>query len=328
MAGTLQAADRALAGKTGDAAPGFQNMLAVVQTCSTSDVAANLSRVRALVARAATELRAQFVCLPECADYVGAEGEPHSLDGPVVAAYGDMARAHRVWLSVGGVHESLGAGRRGLVGVAGEAPAKPAPFQHNTHLVFDDRGALRAVYRKVHLFDAGYDGGWRESDSTRPGDRLVIVRGTPVGAVGLATCYDVRFPSVAQAYALAGADVILFPSAFMVTTGRAHWELLMRARAVEAQCYVAAAAQCGAHHAKRTSYGHSVVVDPFGRVLVDAGEAEREAVHAVRVDRAVLEEVRRAMPMADHIRAADRVLRVTANVVEAEETVASGGVSR
>ena len=279
-----------------------RRVLAVVQLRATRDVGRNVSRARELVRRARTELDAAFVCLPEAADYVG-EGTPGTLDGDAVRGFGEIARDEGVWLSVGGVHE-----------VAAEPNnTSPKKKQFNTHVVFDAAGRIRATYRKVHLFDAAYDGGWRESDSTLAGDKLVVVRNTPVGNVALATCYDMRFPAMFQAYAQAGADVVLLPSAFMVTTGKAHWEVLLRARAIECQVYVAAAAQCGAHNERRTSYGHSLIVDPFGTVLVDLKQGDpetNEAVGGALVDVARLAEVRRAMPMVMHQERARAVVGV------------------
>lgn len=274
-------------------------MLAVVQLRSTHDAARNLARVRELVRRAATEHRAAFVCLPEATDYVGAGGGAPAPIADFERDYGGVARDNGVWLSVG-VHEA--GADRGL--------------SYNSHLLFDARGRLVANYRKVHLFDAAVDGGWRESESTRRGDRLVVVRGTPVGTVGLATCYDMRFPESFVPLVQAGCDVVLLPSAFMVTTGKAHWEVLLRARAIETQTFVVAAAQCGAHNDKRASYGRSMVVGPWGDVLVDLGTEAEEAIGAVAVDAAKLREVRRAMPMAQHQRDAEGVVRVLAERVE------------
>ena len=276
-------------------------MLAVVQMRSTGVVAWNLSRASALVAKAAKEMKAKFVCLPEGCDYLGSEGggQPHVLDegSQLIRAYAEMARTNQVWLSLGGLHEKFNEQGTKLV-------------QLNTHVLLDDRGEVRAQYRKVHLFDALVDGGWCESETTGRGDKLVLVRGTPVGTVGLSTCYDVRFPAMFQAYAQAGADVVLIPSAFMVTTGRAHWEVLMRARAIETQCYVAAAAQCGAHNPKRTSYGHSLIIDPFGKVLVDLGDTEHEGVGVAQVDFDYLRRVRASMPMVHHQAASAHVVGV------------------
>lgn len=143
----------------------------------------------------------------------------------------------------------------------------------NASLVFSPDGELVARYDKVHLFEASLAGGesYREADVYAPGDRLVTVS-TPLGLLGLATCYDVRFPAVFNAYSNVPVDVIAVPAAFTAQTGRAHWHVLLRARAIETQAFVIAAAQVGEHNDGRQTYGHSVVIDPWGSVLLDMEE--------------------------------------------------------
>ena len=145
----------------------------------------------------------------------------------------------------------------------------------NRGFVIDDKGDIRGRYDKIHLFDVDLPTGesWRESASYRAGDRTVVVRGTPVGDLGLAICYDLRFPALFEQLSEAGADVIALPAAFTVPTGQAHWHVLLRARAIEAGLFVVAAAQSGHHEDGRRTFGHSLVVDPWGDVIADGGDS-------------------------------------------------------
>lgn len=264
--------------------------LAVAQLTSTTSQPANLSAVRELAALAAAS-DATMLALPECFDYIGAKGtslriaEP--LSGPRLATYRALAAETGIWLSLGGFHE-LG---------------PDAHRVYNTHVVLDASGAIRAAYRKIHLFDACLPTApMRESDSTAPGDELVVVHGTPVGDVGVSTCYDVRFPGMYAALRAKGAEVILVPAAFHPVTGAAHWHTLVRARAIETQCYVAAAAQVGTHDCGRVSYGHALAVGPWGEVLNDAGPREAPKIYTMDVDLARLKDVRARMPVVEHAR--------------------------
>jgi predicted amidohydrolase len=210
-----------------------------------------------------------------------------------------LTAQHNVWLSLGGFHQR-----------APDEKTDPDQRIRNTHCIVNAHGELVATYDKVHLFDVDYDGGFKESNSTRPGDSLLLVRDTPVGTIGVTTCYDLRFPEVYTALRDAGAQVLLIPSAFMPTTGAAHWEVLLRARAIETQCYVAAAAQCGAHNDKRSSYGHSLLVDPFGAVLCDLGGEDQACVGVCEVDLGLVESVREKMPVMQHRAATNAIVRV------------------
>src|SRR6478609_578159 len=231
-----------------------------VQMRSSGDLAANLATVRELTARAASD-GAKLVALPECFSFLG-RGEGDKLPiaerledgGPIVSALRELATKHGVWMLGGGTPEI----------VPGDAKRT-----WNTAVVVDPRGELVARYRKVHLFDVDIPGGavLRESDATAAGDELVVV--DIAGAkVGLTICYDVRFPELYRALVKdRGAEVLMVPAAFTAHTGAAHWHLLLRARAVEDQAYVVAAAQWGKHNEKRESFGHSLIVDPWGTVL-------------------------------------------------------------
>jgi len=171
----------------------------------------------------------------------------------------------------------------------------------NRGLVIDDKGAVRGHYDKIHLFDVDLPTGesWRESAAYAPGERSVIVR-TPWAALGLSVCYDMRFPDLYRALSNAGATILAVPAAFTVPTGKAHWHVLLRARAIEAGAFVIAAAQWGDHEDGRATYGHSLVVDPWGDVLLDMGEGE--GVGFADLDMARLADVRMQVPALQHRR--------------------------
>jgi deaminated glutathione amidase len=266
--------------------------LGVAQMCAGEDKDLNFSTVSRLVAEAVRQ-HVDLLSLPECFAFIGARpgaardvAEP--LDGPLMARYRRLARENKLWLSLGGFHESRGDDRR----------------TSNTHVIIDDGGEVRAVYRKTHLFDVDLaDGKFFESEFTLAGNELVVCKNTPIGSIGMSICYDLRFPEVYSALRHAGATVILVPSAFMPGTGLAHWEVLLRARAIETQSYVAAAAQCGSHSSYRSSYGHALVVDPWGTVVGDAGPSA-ECVVTVEMDKDLIDGTRSRMPVVSHRRPA------------------------
>jgi len=173
----------------------------------------------------------------------------------------------------------------------------------NTSLLFDPAGTLLASYRKIHLFDVEVPGGLciRESDSISPGEDVVVVD-TALGKIGMSICYDLRFPELYRKMVDLGADIITIPSAFTLTTGKDHWHPLLRARAIETQTYVLAPGQWGTHdkEGKRKSYGHSVIVDPWGVVLADRGEGE--GVCYAEIDLEYMAAVRRSIPVRNHRR--------------------------
>ena len=170
----------------------------------------------------------------------------------------------------------------------------------NRAFVIDGDGRIRGRYDKIHLFDVDLPTGesWRESNVYRGGAATTIVEGTPVGTLGLTICYDLRFPALFSALAEAGADTIAVPAAFTVPTGKAHWHVLLRARAIEAGLFVVAAAQSGRHEDGRETFGHSLVVDPWGEVMFDAGEGAK--VGFCDIDLARIEEVRSRVPALRH----------------------------
>jgi deaminated glutathione amidase len=268
-------------------------VVGAVQMCSRDDLAENLSRVRTLTAEAAAQ-GAQLVVLPECFAFLGrterdklaiAEEIDDAKPGPIVGTLRELATAHGVHIVGGGMPERVPGDERRT---------------YNTALVIAPDGGLVAAYRKVHLFDVDIPGGatLRESDGTAPGTAPLVV---PIGAanVGVSICYDVRFPELYRRMSLEQcANVLLVPAAFTAHTGRAHWHLLLRARAVENQSWVVAAAQWGHHNEKRESFGHTLVVDPWGTVVAEKAEGDGVVVHAL--DGATLVKTRTQMPCLSH----------------------------
>lgn len=177
----------------------------------------------------------------------------------------------------------------------------------NRGFVIDASGEIRARYDKIHLFDVDLPTGesWRESTIYKGGTEAVLVDGTPVGRLGLTICYDLRFPALFARLSEAGADVIAVPAAFTVPTGRAHWHVLLRARAIEAGLFIVAAAQSGDHEDGRQTFGHSLVADPWGDIVLDMGEGS--SVGFAEIDLASITDVRRRVPALNHRREIGRV---------------------
>jgi predicted amidohydrolase len=267
---------------------------AAVQMNSHDDVAANLVAAERLVERAA-RAGADVVVLPEGFSFLGPEKEKarhaERLDderAPMQGAVKEWARRHHVTIVAGGLPE------------ASPDPARP----YNSSVVFGADGQLRAVYRKIHLFDVDLADGTtlRESDGTTPGNEPIV---TEVGGfgVGLTICYDVRFPELFRALVDRGASVLTVPAAFTLHTGRDHWHLLLRARAVESQSWVVAAAQWGVHlrggqPSTRVSFGHSLIVDPWGTVVADCSDGPGFVV--ADLPQAQVDRVRASVPSLRH----------------------------
>ena len=262
--------------------------VAAVQLCSTDDVAANLKIVRELVGEAAAG-GAEFVALPENLAFLRREGLPipcaQGLEGEIVTTLRELARQHGVRILGGTFPEAI----------AGDSRV------YNTSVLVGPDAEIEAVYRKIHLFDVKLGAGadFTESASVAPGEE-VVVAAIPFGGVGLSVCYDLRFPELYREMAARGARLLCVPAAFTRETGKDHWEVLLRARAIENQCFVVAPAQCGQHSPERASYGRSLIVDPWGLVLAQA--ADRPGVIAADCDLEDLERVRRRLPALSHRR--------------------------
>ncbi|CAN8001267.1 unnamed protein product [Ixodes hexagonus] len=274
--------------------------IAVCQVTSTSDKSSNFQTCSDLI-NCAKSKGAQMVFLPEAMDFLAEKkaqayelAEP--LDGPLITKYKNLAKQLSVWLSLGSVHV--------------KDTNKDGNKVCNTHVVINSNGDILETYSKVHMFDVDVPGSRiRESDYTAAGTRIARPVTTPVGKVGLGFltsltldphCYDLRFPEFSLTLAKMGADIITYPSAFTVPTGMAHWEVIMRARAIESQCYVVSAAQVGQHNPKRASYGHALVVDPWGCVVAQCSDTIGIAMAEINLD--LIAKVRQAIPVWNHRR--------------------------
>ena len=225
-------------------------------------------------------------------------------DDPFLAGMRELARELEIWLLLGSlVNDPAGeAGTDPGTDPGTDRGTDPGETRlANRSLLIDSGGAIVARYDKIHMFDIDLPGGesYRESNAYRPG-RDTVVAETPWGRLGMSVCYDVRFPHLYRALAQAGADFLSVPSVFTVPTGRAHWHVLLRARAIENACFVFAPAQWGEHAGGRKSYGHSLIVDPWGEVLADGGE--EVGFITARIDPARSAEARRSVPSLTHDR--------------------------
>jgi predicted amidohydrolase len=264
--------------------------VAAVQLNSTPNQEANLERTHLLVEEAASR-GAQLVALPEHFSCLGSDADTAAaaqpLDGPLVSRFRELAAKLRIFLLLGSFPE--------------RTPGKARPY--NTSVLLDPRGKVIAHYRKLHLFDVDLPGAppYRESEHTHPGEEVVTVAlpGTSFTA-GLAICYDLRFPELFRTQISQGANLILLPAAFTARTGRDHWEVLLRARAVENFAYVVAPAQYGQHQPGRRSYGRSLIVDPWGTILAQAPDGEGVILAQLDYDR--LQHLRRELPALRHRR--------------------------
>jgi predicted amidohydrolase len=262
----------------------------LVQLQSSDDLPANLAAAAAAVAEAASG-GARFVLLPENFAYLRREGThfpcAQGLEGEIVGCLREWAIAHDIWL-LGGTFPEL-------------RPGEGRVF--NTSPLLAPDGSLAAVYRKIHLFDVDLSaqggGAFQESATVAPGEDLVVAE-TDFGGVGLSVCYDLRFPELYRRLVAEGARFLTVPAAFAPQTGKDHWEVLLRARAIENQCFVLAPAQWGRHGPERSSYGRAMAVDPWGVVLAVA--PDRPAVLQVECDLADLERIRGALPALVHRR--------------------------
>jgi len=258
---------------------------AAVQLNSTSDEQANWEQARALIERAAAH-GARFVATPEYTNYLGPHDEKvrraEPLDGPTCRRFGDLARGLGLYLLLGSFNERSDEERRCF----------------NTSVLFGPRGEILATYRKIHLFDVDVTAGrFAESTTCKPGDAPVVVA-TELGVLGLSICYDLRFPELYRQLTHAGATILTVPSAFTFYTGAAHWEPLLRARAIENQAYVVAPNQSGKSPHGFPDYGNSMIVDPWGVIVARASEGEQ--VILAELDPERVARVRREMPCQLH----------------------------
>lgn len=271
---------------------------AILQLNVSDDPAANLAVTRGMLADAVAQ-GAQFVFTPEVSNCVSTDRAHqrnvlhHEAEDPTLAALRRDAADAGVWLNIGSL--------------ALKTDDPDGRFANRSFLI-DPQGGIVARYDKIHMFDVQVSPTetYRESAGYRPGTQAVLAR-TPFGAVGMSICYDIRFPALYQALAEGGAQIMTVPSAFSPVTGAAHWHSLLRARAIETGCFVIAAAQTGTHasavHKTRATYGHSLVVNPWGEVVLDAGTAP--GVFAFSLDLSQTEAARAKIPSMRHKRAFD-----------------------
>lgn len=264
--------------------------VAAIQYCGGPDWSANRRALEALLPAAAG---ARLILLPENFACYGGDYRALAAQAPdIIDWLAARARALDAWLVAGSLP----------LATRPDGSAVPAPRVRAACLVVSPAGQVTARYDKLHLFDvdvADAQGRYRESAVFEPGDRLVVTSVDKL-PVGLAICYDLRFASLALALAQQGARLLLYPSAFTQVTGAAHWEILLRARAVETGCFVLAAGQTGRHNAQRTSFGHSLLVDPWGRVVATLGE--EPGVLRASLDPELQTDIRQKLPLLAHQR--------------------------
>ena len=263
--------------------------VAAVQMTSTSDREANLRKAEELLYRGVDE-GARLLSLPENFSFMG-EDESEKLElaetsegGPATDFLKDFARLNKVWIVGGSIPIKAGKGK-----------------VFNRSLLIDDQGDIVASYDKIHLFDVDIAGGesHKESRTVSPGDKLVSHK-TPFGGVGLSICYDLRFPELYRELGIKGAMMIFVPAAFTSRTGEAHWEVLLRARAIENQVYIIAPAQVGIHNKNRRTFGNSMIIGPWGKVIARA--PDEETVIIAEIDFDYLGSVRQSIPCLSHKR--------------------------
>lgn len=264
-------------------------VIGLVQLCGTAKPAENTARATALIRDAASK-GARLVMTPEMTGIFD-QRKPElfkntfaEADDPGLAAFKALSKNLNIWLLIGSLAIRTG-------------PEKLA----NRSFLISPRG-IEARYDKIHMFDVDLPGGesYRESGTYQAGQKAVVAR-TPFGMLGLSVCYDLRFAYLYRRLAHMGAEIIAIPSSFTRVTGEAHWHTLLRARAIETGCFVLAPAQAGRHWNGRETYGHTLAVDPWGEVLLDAGTAD-EAVHVLSLDLARVKKARAAIPALKHDR--------------------------
>lgn len=264
-----------------------QYVAAAVQLCAGSDKSINLDKIEAFAAEAARHA-ARLVVLPEVFLWRGPRAEEsgaaESIPGPSSKRLGALARQLKIHLLAGSILEESGAAR-----------------VFNTSLLFDPHGEIVARYRKIHLFDVDIPEHVtiRESDTRMAGDAVVTAQ-TELGVIGMSVCYDLRFPELYRQLTLSGAEIITVPSAFTFPTGAVHWEVLLRARAIENQAYIIAPDQIGRSPGGVLDYGNSMIVDPWGTPAARA--ADREMVIFALIDRDYQDRVRRDLPCLAHVK--------------------------
>ena len=265
------------------------NKVAAIQMCSTKNIDNNLASAANLIEEAAKN-NAKLIVLPEMFAIMGEKGidkvavKEQYGKGKIQTFLSEISKKHGIWI-VGGT-----------IPIACQNPNKVRAAS----LVFDDKGKAVARYDKIHLFDVTLSNNeiYKESDTTEAGSELVVVQ-TPVGKLGLSVCYDIRFPEMFRCLANQGAEILAIPSAFTVKTGEAHWRLLSQSRAIENFCYVIGAAQGGKHSSERETYGHSLIVEPWGSVIAEKNDTSPGIIYTT-IDLEYLHKIRKSIPILQH----------------------------
>lgn len=257
--------------------------MALLQLDTQNDKDANLKQISAMIDEAA-EKHAQFICMPEMANFIDVGDGPYNNaedvpGGPTTALYSEKAKKYGIWIHGGSICEKIPGDSKRV---------------YNTTSVFNPKGELVAKYRKIHLYDIEVKDGvsFKESDTIKPGDEIVNFN-TDFGLMGLAICYDIRFPELYRILALRGAKLIFNPAEFNLFTGKDHWETLIRARAIENVCYMVAPDQFGPKKTFHT-YGRSIVVDPWGNVIAKA--SDRKGIVFAEIDMDYVTSMREQVP--------------------------------
>jgi deaminated glutathione amidase len=270
---------------------------ACIQFTAGPDPEPNLRQVSELI-RQARGVGADLIMTPEVSNFIESgqrrrDKARREADDPFLAGMRDLAHETGAWILAGSL----------VIDPAGEPGAEPGEERlANRSFLIDAAGGIVARYDKIHMFDIDLPGGesYRESNAYRPGGHTVVAE-TPWGLLGMSVCYDVRFPHLYRALAQAGADFLAVPSVFTVPTGKAHWHVLLRARAIENGCYVFAPAQWGEHAGGRRSYGHSLIVDPWGEIIADGGE--EPGIITAKIEPERIAKARGIVPSLQHDRA-------------------------
>ncbi|CAF1002737.1 unnamed protein product [Brachionus calyciflorus] len=273
-----------------------KHKIAICQLTCKENKNENFNICKKLITEAKSQ-GAEIVFLPEACDYIEQSTKAsiekgETLDGEFIENYKKLASDLQIWISIGSFHRKIENYDQTKI--------------YNTNILVSNEGEIKSIYDKVHLFEVNLKNGdvitsLKESDYTQAGSEFFMPIETPFGTLGNCICYDLRFPQMSAILRKFGAQILSYPSVFTVPTGQAHWEILLRARAIENQCYVVASAQVGEHNQKRSSYGHSMVVDPWGKVLVDL-KNESPCVKIVEIDLDYLKQVRNSMPISNSIR--------------------------
>lgn len=259
----------------------------LIQLNSGPEIEDNLRQAGEFIRKAAAD-GAAFISTPENTCHIRVpfsdklKSSPEESDHPALPFFSDLAQSLSVWLSIGSLSVKV-----------------EDTLIANRSYLFDPNGDIVAKYDKMHLFDVDLPTGesHRESDIVRPGGQQILAT-LPWGKLGMTICYDLRFPRLYRSLALEGADILTVPSAFTVPTGQAHWEVLLRARAIENGCFVLAAAQCGEHHGGRQTHGHSMIIDPWGKILAEADEDP--GIITAEIDLSKVSLARKAIPSLQH----------------------------